>query len=166
MTLLTAVRSGKRERLAAGAVGEERSWSTGRTPWMAAAAAEDRGDVAFAAAVVERVDHEFGDAAVGGEVAVDEFGGFFLRDAQAFGEAEGALAVDDAEVDGFGAAALGGSDFVERNAEDLAGDDGCGCLRRARRRRTSLRLRSSGRGCGARFANSRRRAASSRARRR
>ena len=50
-------------------------------------------------------------------------GGFFLRDAEAFGEAEGALAVDDAEVDGFGAAALGGGDFVERHAEDLAGDD-------------------------------------------
>ncbi len=90
---------------------------------MRATAAEDGGHIAVAAAVVERADHEFGDAAVGVKIAVDERGGFFLRDAEALGETERALAVDDAEVDGFGAAALGGGDFVERDAEDLAGDE-------------------------------------------
>ena len=98
---------GQRERLAAGVVGEERQLVDGADALDAAAAAEDRGDVAVAAAFVERVDHELGDAAVGGEIAVDERGGFFLRDAEALGEAERALAVDDAEVDGLGAAALG-----------------------------------------------------------
>ena len=102
ITVLTAVRSGKVSGRRLGRSVSSVSWSIGRTPWIAAAAAEDRGDVAFAAAVVERVDHEFGDAAVGVEVAVDERGRFFLRDAEALGQAEGALAVDHAEVDGFG----------------------------------------------------------------
>ena len=117
MTLLTAVRSGRVSGRRLGRSVQERKLVDGADALDRAAAAEDRGDVAFAAAFVERFDHEFGDAAVGGEVAVDERGGFFLRDAEAFGEAEGALAVDDAEVDGLGAAALGGRDFGERNAE-------------------------------------------------
>ena len=65
----------------------------------AAAAAEDGGDKAFAAAAIERVDHEFGDAAIGFEVAVDEGGGFFLRDAKAFRKAEGALGIGETEYE-------------------------------------------------------------------
>ena len=55
MTLLTAVRSGRVERAAAGVVGEERELVDGADALDRAAAAEDRGDVALAAAFVERV---------------------------------------------------------------------------------------------------------------
>src|SRR5262249_28898547 len=89
----------------------------------AATAAKDRGDVAVAAAAVERVDHELGYAAIGFEVPVDERGGFFVRNAEAFRESKGALAINDAEVDRLGAGTLGGSDFRKRDAEDLAGDE-------------------------------------------
>ena len=89
-----------------------------------AAAAEDGGYVALLAALDENVAEEFFDAGVAVEVSVDEFGGLGLFDVEHFGEAERALAVDHAEIDGLGDAALGGVHFVEGDAVDLAGDAG------------------------------------------
>ena len=70
------------------------------------AAAEQGFDEALYGGLFFGALHVFGDAGVAGEVAVDEgFGGQVVY-AQRFGEAVLAHTVDQAEVDGFGVAAL------------------------------------------------------------
>ena len=60
--------------------------------------AEDRGHMPIAAAAVEHLVHEGGRPGEGLEVGGDEGGRLRLRDPQALGQAEAALAVEDAEV--------------------------------------------------------------------
>ena len=65
--------------------------------------------------------HVFGHAGVAGEVAVDKVFGGQIVDAQRFGQAVLTHAVDQAEVDGFGVAALLGADVFRRDAEHFGG---------------------------------------------
>jgi len=58
------------------------------------------------------------------KVVFDNFGGFFARDTQALRKAEGGDAVDDSEVNHFGAAALLFGHFVERYSENTRGGGG------------------------------------------
>src|SRR3989304_1648456 len=92
------------------------------------AAAEDRADESLPVALGERFGYEVGHALVRREVTVDERGGLLLRDAQRLSQAERALAINHAEVDRLCAAALGGGDFAERCAEDLAGRERSGVV--------------------------------------
>jgi hypothetical protein len=65
--------------------------------------------------------HVAGNAGITGEVAFDVSLRRAAFEAELAGEAEGAHAVDQAEVDALGDAALVGADFERRHAEDFAG---------------------------------------------
>ena len=65
--------------------------------------------------------HVVADFRVAREVGVDVVGGLAARDVQLARKAEGAHAVDEAEVDGFGVAALFATDGFGRDAEDFGG---------------------------------------------
>ena len=89
------------------------------------AAAEQGFDVALRGGLFFGALHVFGDAGVAGEVAVDEgFGGQIVY-AQRFGEAVLAHAVNEAEVDGFGVAALFGRDVFGGDTEHFGGGAAC-----------------------------------------
>ncbi len=91
-------------------------------------AAEVGADGAGAADFFEGGGDELLDAGVALEVAVDVLAGGFLVDAELGGEAEGGDAVDDAEVDGFGA---GAGFLVHRfrvDLEDFGGGEGVDVL--------------------------------------
>ena len=91
-------------------------------------AAEGGADGAVAADGFEGLVDEGADAFVAVEVGFDVGFGFLLVDAELGGEAEGADAVDDAEVDGLGAGAglFGHGGGVD--AEDLGGGEGVDVL--------------------------------------
>ena len=88
------------------------------------ASAEDGGDEAgllgLADAGVEKIDGPAVALLVGG----DEILGRLAGDAKLLGQTEGALAVDDAEIDGLGLAPHLRSDHLREQAEDLAGGAG------------------------------------------
>src|SRR5271165_5303891 len=63
-------------------------------------------------------------AFVAGEIGGDELGGFFLWDIDLLGEAEGGEAVDDAEIDGFGGAAMLGGLSEGPDAKNFLGSTG------------------------------------------
>src|SRR5262249_22175603 len=86
----------------------------------AAAAAEDGLDVAVLAGMGDAMIEESPDARVAGEVTVDELLGLTATHAGLAGEAEGRLAVDDAEVDGLGAGPLLLCYVGGRHAKELA----------------------------------------------
>ena len=89
-------------------------------------------------------------AAVAREIGVDELCGFFLFDAELLGEAERGKTVNDAEVDGFGGAAMLGGLRQGADAENflsgarvnvLAGSEGLdqhGSLEKCARMRNSI----------------------------
>ena len=85
------------------------------------AAAEQGFDVALFAGGFARCFHVVAHFGVAREVGVDVVGGLAARDVELAREAEGAHAVDEAEVDGFGVAALFAADGVRRDAEDFGG---------------------------------------------
>ena len=85
------------------------------------AAAEDGLDVAVLAGGFARFFHVAGDAGIAGEVAVDVGLRRAALELELAREAEGAHAVDQAEVDDLGDAALVGADFDRRDAEDFGG---------------------------------------------
>ena len=68
--------------------------------------------------------HVFLDLRIGVEVAVDQFLGFAARDAESLRKAEGGDAVDDAEVGGFGLAALIARHLFDGLVEDARGGSG------------------------------------------
>src|SRR5690606_19726964 len=78
-------------------------------------------DVAFLAGVGDGAVHVLLDALVEVEVGLDILLRLLLWDAELVGEAEGAEAVNDAEVDGLGAAAFLSADHHRRDAEDFGG---------------------------------------------
>ena len=61
---------------------------------------------------------------IAGEIGVDEFAGLIAGDLQPLGQAERALAVNQAEVDRLGHAPLTGRDLAFGNLEDLGGHPG------------------------------------------
>src|SRR6185437_15340106 len=83
--------------------------------------AEHRLDVAFAARLLARALHVTAYTRVAREVQVDVILGRAARHAELTRQAEGRHAVDEAEVDGLGRAALIGRDRLERQAEYLRG---------------------------------------------
>src|SRR5271165_973670 len=87
-------------------------------------ASEERGDLKLAARLLEGAVDELAHACVLFEVGVDEALGLFLVDADLLREPEGRESVDDAEVDGLGAAAVLGVNHKRRHAEDLRGGEG------------------------------------------
>src|SRR5262249_2293012 len=89
----------------------------------AAAAAEDSLDIAVLAGVGDAMVEERADARVAGEVAIDELLGLATTHACLAGQAEGGLAVDDAEVDGLRAGPLLLRYVSRRHGEELAGDE-------------------------------------------
>ena len=84
-------------------------------------AAEHGLDVALRLGLRARLLHVALHAGIAREVQVDVFLRGAARDAELLGEAERAHAVDEAEVDRLGRAALVGGDLVERRAEHLGG---------------------------------------------
>ncbi len=88
-----------------------------------AAATENRCDIPLRAGLYDAFVGEAFDggeaAAVGGDVGV----GLVLWNLQNLGEAEAGLAVDDAEVDGFGDGAHFGRHLLFRNAVQFGGDE-------------------------------------------
>ena len=89
-----------------------------------AAAAGEGADPAAGSGVGDGLIHVIFDAGVLDEVFVDEAGAFWSGDAETLGEAEGADAEDDAEVDHFGGAAHVLRDLVIGDAEDACGGGG------------------------------------------
>ena len=72
--------------------------------------------------------HELRDSRVALLVFVDEFRRLGARDAESAGKSEGALPVDDAEVDGLGPASLFPGDLVLFDPLDLGSDKGVDVL--------------------------------------
>ncbi|MPM73791.1 hypothetical protein SDC9_120776 [bioreactor metagenome] len=85
------------------------------------AAAEGGFDVALVTCRLTGFFHVLGDAGIAGEVAVDVGLRRAAFQSELAGEAEGAHAVDQPEVDALGDATLVGADFERRDAEDLGG---------------------------------------------
>ena len=85
------------------------------------ASAEDGLDKASFLGLLDALIEKLPDTLISLVVLLDEFVGFGGADAQAAGQAEGGLAVDDAEINGLGLAALVRADMVQIDAEDLAG---------------------------------------------
>ena len=86
-----------------------------------AAAAADGFGVAVCFGRLDGVVHEVFDFGVLLPVGGDDFGGFGAGDGEALAEAEGGDAVDNAEVDHLGGAALVGGDLVAGEAVDFGG---------------------------------------------
>src|SRR5690606_14202128 len=85
------------------------------------AAAEQGLDVTLVRSLDAGVFHVAQHARVAGEVAVDTVLGLLAIDTDRLGQAEGAHAVDQAEVDRLGTAPLVGGDLLQRYAEHLGG---------------------------------------------
>lgn len=84
-------------------------------------AAEHRRDIPIAAAAVEAVVDEGLGTGEGAEVSRDECGGIGLRDAEGLGQPEGALAVENPEIDRLGRPAHLAGHAVGRQAEHRGG---------------------------------------------
>jgi hypothetical protein len=84
-------------------------------------AAEHGLDEALPPRLLARALHVLLHAGIAGEVALDEAARDVPVDAEVGGQAVGAHAVDQAEVDHLGIASLLAAHFAERHAEDLAG---------------------------------------------
>src|SRR5277367_3059846 len=82
-------------------------------------ATEESFDFAFAADFFERGVNEFAHAGIFFEISVNELLAFGGRDAETLCKSASGEAVDDAEVDDFGLAAMIRRDHQRRHAEDL-----------------------------------------------